>query len=286
MRRWSIALIAAASTIALTQIASAADLPVKAPRYAPPPPPLPLSWTGWYVGLNAGGDWGTSDSSTTVGTGGGFFSFAGGSCFTTSCQVNIPDVASAGDQSTDTNGFTGGGQAGFNWQTGNIVLGLETDFQYFRSAGSSSKTVPLISGLPGSVTVTSSMSTDWLFTLRPRLGWAVNNWLFYATGGLAVTKLNADWTFNETRFSNSAAGSASETKAGWTVGGGVEAMLPGRWVIGAEYLYVNFDDVSATAGANLPSGCNGPGFCGVPDPFTHSADLKANIVRARLSKLF
>lgn len=263
--------------------ALAADLPpAPAPVYkAPPMVPEPVaSWTGFYLGLNAGGNWGTSDSSTTVVSPGDFF---GAVCFppTNACVVNTVDVQNAGAQKTSTSGFVGGGQIGYNWQTGAVVLGLEADFEYFRSAGSSSGTVGLVSGAAGSVTVTSSMTTDWLFTARPRLGWAINNWLIYGTGGLAVSELKPSWTFSETAFGNAAGASFTQTRAGWTVGGGVETMLPGRWSIGVEYLFVDFSNVSATTPIVLPLG-GGP----TPQNFLHSADLETNIVRLRLNKAF
>src|SRR5262249_60740858 len=69
MRR-SLALISAVSFIAFTQYASAADLPRKASAYTPPPPAPILTWTGWYVGLNAGGIWaknsGFNDTATSL----------------------------------------------------------------------------------------------------------------------------------------------------------------------------------------------------------------------------
>jgi outer membrane immunogenic protein len=264
-------------TFAVSGVALAADLPLKAPAPIAAPP----LWTGFYAGLNAGGNWGHSDSSTEVVSGGDFF--ASPICFppANGCVVNTIDVHTAGAQRTDTSGFTGGAQAGYNWQTGNLVLGLEGDIDYFRSAGTSSKTVGLVSGRAGHVIVTSSMSTDWLFTLRPRVGWAVDNWLFYGTGGLAVTDLKPSWTFNETAFGNSAVGSFTDTKAGWTVGAGIETMLPGKWILGAEYLFVKFDNASQTVPVVLPLG-GGP----APQNFSHSADLESNIVRARVSKGF
>jgi outer membrane immunogenic protein len=258
--------------------AVAADMAVKA---SPPPPPAIATWTGFYLGVNAGGNWGTSDSSTSVVSPGDFF---GPSCFppTNTCDVNTVDVQNAGSQKTRTSGFVGGFQAGYNWQSGNTMLGIETDFEYLRSAGSSSRTVNLVSGNPGTVTVGSSMSTNGLFTLRPRLGWVINNnWLVYATGGLAVSDLRPSWTFSETAFGNTAAGSLSDTKAGWTIGGGVEAMLPDKWILGAEYLFVDFSNVSGTVPVVLPLG-GGP----APQNFLHSADLQTNIVRLRLSKQF
>jgi outer membrane immunogenic protein len=262
---------------AASGLAFAADMAVKAPPSAPAPV---YNWTGWYAGVNAGGNWGTSDSSTNgVGVGG---LFTAPDCFPpdSDCVLNAVDFQNAGVLKTDTSGFVGGGQAGYNWQKGNVVLGLETEFEYFRSAGTSSNTVETVQKT-GTLTVTSSMSTNWLFTLRPRLGWAVDNWLVYATGGLAVTDLKPGFSYSDTTsLLSSGAGSFSDTKAGWTVGGGVETMLPDRWVLGVEYLFVKFDNVAATVPVTITP------FSPPPQNFSHTADLQANIVRARLSKLF
>ena len=275
-----LALAAAAVSILFTGAASAADPPT---TYTKAPPPQILSWAGFYAGINAGGNWGTSSESLDVTSRGGFF---GPPCFPPAnvCGVNVVDVRNAGLQKLNTSGFTGGGQVGYNWQTGATVFGVEADLNYFRGAGNGSRTVGLglVLGVPETVTVGESMSTDWLFTLRPRIGWAINNnWLLYATGGLAVTNLKAGWTFRETVFGNVAAGSASGTKAGWTVGAGVETKFSGGWGLGLEYLYVRFDNISGTVPVVLPAG-GGP----VAQNFTENADLQSNIVRAKLNYHF
>jgi outer membrane immunogenic protein len=250
----------------------AADMAVKAPA------PAISNWSGFYVGVNAGDEWGTSDPSTSIAAPGPFF---GPGCFPplSNCVVNTIDVQNAGAQKTHTHGFTGGAQAGYNLQSGSIVYGVEADFQSFRAIGSSTKTVNDVSG-NGTVTVGSSISTEWLFTLRPRAGVVVNNnWLFYVTGGLAVSKLNSSWTYADTTFGDANAGSFSKVETGWTAGAGVEAMLPQNWIIGAEYLFVDLGNVSATIPTVISTDT-------APDFINHSADLKSNIVRLRLSKHF
>ena len=248
--------------------ATAADMSVKAP--VAPPTAAVFSWTGFYVGLNAGGNWGTSHTSTVIGFVGDHFGTCG--------QICVDLFAPAGNpQSFKTSGFTGGIQGGYNWQFGYFVAGVEVDFQYFRSAGSTSITVPH-GILAFTRTVNTSISTDWLFTARPRLGVAAGNWLFYGTGGLAVTELKASWRYSDTIGTARENASASSTKAGWVAGGGVETALPGNWLIGAEYLYVKFSGVSAAG--NIIRVAN-------DDVLRHSGtDLSANIVRARLSRKF
>src|SRR5262245_46358260 len=116
MRRLSLTAVAAASTVAFTQIASAADLPRKSPVYAPPSPVY--NWTGFYVGANAGGAWGRDNVSTTGSIGAGLFA------------IDNAAVTSAASPTIDPTGFTGGIQLGYNWQTGNVVWGIEGDFDY------------------------------------------------------------------------------------------------------------------------------------------------------------
>ena len=108
--------IAAAALTAVGAIAAqAADLPTRKEAPAPVFVPPPFTWTGFYVGLNAGGIWGTGGTQTTLYN-------AGFPLLTT----YWPNGSLGGGQS----GFIGGGQAGYNWQTGMFVLGVETDFDW------------------------------------------------------------------------------------------------------------------------------------------------------------
>jgi outer membrane immunogenic protein len=274
VRRLQFAVLATA-VLGAASSASAADMAMKAPVSAPA---SVNSWTGWYVGLNAGGDWGTSNSNLSADLVSG--DFFGNDCQgpSSGCNVNIDDVAGAGRQRFRTSGFSGGVMGGYNWQSGHWLLGIETDFAYFRSAGSGTNSVSLVSDPLGSSRSIAniSTSTDWLFTLRPRVGFVENNWLFYATGGLAVTQLRATWNWTETAFGTGESTSASSTRAGWTIGGGVETMLPQNWIVGAEYLYINVPGVSAHSSPVLDGTA--------PESFNHSADLQTNLVRVRISK--
>jgi outer membrane immunogenic protein len=257
--------------------ALAADIPTKAPAYKAALPPAPtFNWTGFYVGVNAGGNWGTANTSTTVGES------ATGTFYGPVVRAAINGVITA-PRSFDTAGFTGGIHGGYNWQLGNLLAGIELDVEYFRSTGSN--TVSGAYAGPATATVSSSISTDWLFTARPRLGVLSNNWLFYGTGGLAVTRIKASWNFADSgqigpASATSESASVSSTKAGWVIGGGIETALPGKILLGAEYLYVQFGNVSATSNAVSAGGIV------FTNPITHTIDLRSNIVRARLSKQF
>jgi outer membrane immunogenic protein len=270
MKKISTLICAVATMTAISAPAVAADMAVKA---APAPVVALYNWTGFYVGLNAGYAWGDSNHDST------FTCPVAGTC-----PVNVPAnqalFAAIGSGSLSPAGFTGGAQAGYNWQSANFVFGLETDFNALNlkatrlGAAPSTNTASIFS-------TSSSISTDWLFTFRGRIGVTVApTVLLYGTGGLAVT---------DARLSNAAAvtppgpaagaSTSSQTLTGWTAGGGVEWALSRNWTLKGEYLYVNFGSLSTTT--NLA----GAGFAN-PDTFTTSAKLNAHIARAGVNYRF
>ena len=250
-------------------VASAADMP-PAPVYTKAPVAAPYSWTGFYVGLNAGGAWSHANSNTST------------SCTSASCyfiDTNTTNLFnSVGAQRDTASGFVGGAQAGFNWQMGNFVTGLETDFQSFRQNGNGSGSAVYPTLAPATFTVSQSFSTDWLWTLRPRLGIAMNSWLFYATGGVAITEVKANWLFLD-NFADTEAATMSKTMTGWTIGGGIEYAVVNGWSVKAEYLYLDFGHAQLTSN-NLLDGGTFP----VPlQPFLHSVSLTSNVFRLGLN---
>lgn len=270
-----------AAMLGCAATAQAADLPVRAPA-AIPVAVAAYNWAGWYVGINAGGAFGHSnDPTSTVVSPLGYFNV-----------TSVPVVNAVGNQTSDPKGFTGGIQAGYNWQTGNWVAGIEAEFDYFGLKGSNTGSGIFPCCAPSGFTITSSIKTTWLATVRGRLGFAANNWLFYATGGAAFTNLKGNFTYTDNCFQVPACGGApggpftteaaafSKTKAGWALGTGVEAGLWDRWTVKAEYLYVDFGRVSAVGAISAPPGI-------VPaaanNPFTHSVDLRSHIVRVGLN---
>jgi outer membrane immunogenic protein len=130
---------------------------------------------------------------------------------------------------SNTSSASGGGQIGYNWQPGWLLLGAETDIQGMGLRNSS-----LLNGTRGG-TITSNNSADYLGTVRGRVGVARGRWLVYATGGLAYTTVNHDGT-GVTGISGNYSG--SNDKTGYTVGTGIEWAFLDRWSAKAEYLYV------------------------------------------------
>jgi outer membrane immunogenic protein len=235
--------------LAFSTHASAADMAVKAPP--PPPPPPSCTWCGFYVGLNAGGDF--DDRSNVETTSVNTFRSSGllagqlASAVTALSNFSAP-VGSAG--------FIGGGQFGYNWQWAPMwLVGLEADIQGVAGKGSSSvgSTIPVNATNTLIQAAEVSGGIDYLGTVRGRLGFLPTpNWLIYGTGGLAYGGVSSSTTINQlvTAAPNvvppsfSGTGSFSDTRVGWAAGAGFEWMFLRNWTAKLEYLH--YDLGSAT----------------------------------------
>jgi outer membrane immunogenic protein len=233
----------------------------------PAPAPAPVySWTGWYAGFNVGGIWGgdpislstTNQQVCIAGCGGGLATAAASAQGTT------------GVFSGNTSGFIGGAQFGYNWQFGNSwVAGFEADIQGVGDGinQTGGGTFALV-GFPPPLGVTTNLSVtkelDYFGTVRGRLGWlAYPSLLVYGTGGLAYGGVKSSLTVNQTlngpfggvALNPSANGAISQTRTGWTAGGGFEWMVAPQWSVKLEYLY--YDLGSVTYNALLVNACPG-----------------------------
>jgi outer membrane immunogenic protein len=249
-------LLASAAVVTIAAPAVAADLPpvaVKAPAYAPV-----YNWTGFYIGANLGGGFSTASDSGSL--------------------LNATGATVLGPTGTSTtlSGVIGGGQFGYNLQTGNMVFGLEADFDGSGETGSSN-----FASAVG--TTTTSHRENWLSTVRGRLGWAADRWLFYVTGGVAIENLGHNTTFAPTGGATVPVIGETVTRAGYTVGGGVETALWGNWTAGVEYLYID-------TGNFTTSGTPGAAFLALPGntavAVTDAQRFQNNVIRARLDFRF
>jgi outer membrane immunogenic protein len=142
------------------------------PAYVPPPPP-PM-WTGFYVGLNAGGTWGDSNNVTTSAS--PFYWYSGTSWVS---EAVVSSMLASGHDSVNNSGFIGGGQIGYNWQFANtFVAGVEADIQGVAGAGSSAASSGI--GVPWYYPTEAILSArsvsgrlDYLGTVRGRIGYLV-----------------------------------------------------------------------------------------------------------------
>jgi outer membrane immunogenic protein len=215
---------------ALATPAGAADI---LPFYRAPPFGPVATWTGFYVGVNAG--WTGSWTDRALNTG----ADTGAAGLGTAVQHGAIPVQAT----LHNNGFLGGGQIGFNWQfEGNWVAGIEADFDGLSAKSSVAVAFPGNTIIPP-ITTSYNRELDSVGTVRARLGYLSSaTWLWYATGGLA---------YGETKFGTGAACplwtppcgltavSSSALSFGWTFGGGVEWQFAPAWTLRAEYLYVD-----------------------------------------------
>jgi outer membrane immunogenic protein len=235
-------LIAGAALTALIGTeAFAADMPLK----APPKPIVTCNWCGFYVGANGGYAW-SHDSMTTTSTPtpDAVLGVVPG------VSEGIAALSAGGVPIGHSNGFIGGVQAGYNWQTGNFLAGVEADIQGLSHTGGSGTITQtaVVVGSPVTSTQTGTASVSYLGTLRGRLGIVANqNWLLYVTGGLAYGGVKANDSIVQTStngFSGAGFGSLSTTRAGWALGAGTEWMFAPKWSVKAEYLHYDLGTAS------------------------------------------
>ena len=156
--------------------------------------------------------------------------------------------------SFDVSGGLVGGTIGYNWQLGQWVFGLEGDIDWSDIRGSTS------SGFCAGTSCETR--NNWLGTARIRIGYAFDRFLPYVTGGLA---------FGDVKGSMAGFGSSTDTNAGWTLGGGIEATIAGPWTAKVEYLYVDLGNMN----------CSG-GSCAL----STNVDFHTNIVRGGINYRF
>jgi outer membrane immunogenic protein len=210
------------------------------PAYTPPPPPPPAySWTGCYVGASAGYAGGKSNHTTV-----------GNSVLTSTLGVPTAISAPAGSSiagDLNLSGFIGGFQGGCNYQVGAWVIGFEGDGSAFNKEGQNFETALAPFDVRRAAWI-SQTQERWLVTARGRLGlsgwgWFGDRTLLYVTGGGAWAKIDTSEFLIGANSSSPANGhQESNTRSGWTVGGGIEYPLGYGWSVKSEYLYVKFDD--------------------------------------------
>jgi outer membrane immunogenic protein len=226
------AALAVVAVFGFASVASAADMPVKAPVYKAPVMVID-PWVGPYVGVNIGYSWGpwNTDSNETI------FNFESS---TVSPKVN---------------GILGGVQAGYNWRLApQWIWGIEGDIQITGEKASDSwtdrevrsiVTTDFVGRLGGPATLSSEWKFPWFGTLRLRAGYnPAENWLLYVTGGLAVGESKYSFNFSQpgaaqVPSATTYALSQTSTNVGFAVGGGVEVKLDRHWSVKAEYLYID-----------------------------------------------
>ena len=291
---------AAISLLLMSSISAiAADLP--SIKSAPVAAPAPI-WTGFYAGLNAGGAWVNNND------------------LNTSTQLLYPNQTTAGLYTakilsgprdlSNSLGFIGGGQIGYNWQVPvsgfNVVAGIETDIQGAAGAngdlnfwsfnpnaqnGSQNN-----NSFSNTTNIQSNSSLNWLGTVRGRLGYLVTPSLFvYGTGGLAYggydlgikNFINSeDASPTNYHFLVSGRSGNPKTMVGWTAGGGVEWMFLSNWSLKTEYLFYDLGNTGNMFFNDAYGYADAAGLFSRISVTNFSQRVNGNIIRAGMNYHF
>lgn len=219
-------LFCACAALALTLVAGPEALPSGKEMKQVAPAPLPeCNWSGFYIGLNVGGQWGHSeDKDHDYNVGGSF-------------GLDKP-------WGYDESGVVAGGQVGYNFQWNWLVLGVEAEGGFMNLDGRGTEP-----GSPGRDTY-GKTDSDFFTTIRGRLGVAFGHWLFYGTGGGIGVNYETRVIDNcDTSPCGDDLINAGKTEFdwGWTGGGGIEYMFGCHWTVRGEYLRYELDEQSFEA---------------------------------------
>jgi outer membrane immunogenic protein len=250
MRRFQCALLATVALIGFASIASAADLPMKAPVYKAPLATV-ASWTGCYLGGNVGYGWAPTKWSDPV--------FAGGPL--------------TGELASHTaEGVVGGGQIGCDYQIGRWVFGIQGMFDASGMKGQSLNTFSLSEGF----NITDATKLPWTATLTGRIGYTLQPiTLLYIKGGFAWVR--AEYTeCCEQVFDTTDDGFAKVTRTGWTVGVGLEHMFQPHWSAFLEYDFIGLGTDAITFTPTNPT----------RSPFVYSIHQDVQMVLAGVNYRF
>jgi outer membrane immunogenic protein len=209
-------------------------------------PTVAANWNGFYLGGNFGSGTGRNRTALT--------------------DLSIP---ATDEFNLSPDGFNGGIQAGYNWQVGNTVFGIEADIQ-----GASLEDNKTCFDCGGAPSLVHNAKLPWFGTVRGRLGYSVGPSLFYATGGLAYGSVK-----NSIDLTGIDSVSFTQTRTGWTVGAGIETpftllgLFGPNWTSKTEYLYVDLGRVTN-------------GFTLNATPGVLSTDVQQHIFRTGLNYHF
>jgi outer membrane immunogenic protein len=228
-------LLGSTMLLGLAASAAAADLQV----YSKAPPPL-WSWTGFYFGIQGGAGWGTTEDSVTA-----FQCITpGGVCG----PVTVFTPAGALKSNYGINGLHGGGTAGFNWQNGPVVFGVEGDISGSNIDGSGDCANSLGHAFnAGNPSASCNTKLTWFATLTGRVGVVVDRALLFVKGGAAWGHFDQNSTIGFVTGGPGGlflAGAIGNDRVGYTVGTGIEYALWNSWSAKVEYDFMDFGNKS------------------------------------------
>ena len=253
----------------------AADWPLMGPQLYPSAPRMAVDWTGIYFGANAGYGWAQGSSNTVFNGATTNTLLASGLVIpagaTTPLGLGATELGNTGlFSSSSPRGGIAGGQIGFNWQAGLVVVGAELDAQW--SGQSNAVLLTCTPPTPG-CTASEAIKIRSLTTGRARIGLAFDWLMPYVTAGGALVNARNDLTVNVGGLSASFP-PLSGTTLGWTAGAGVDVALSSNWSARLEYLHIRANGITSSVSI--------PGFIG-NGTAAETASYRDNIVRVGLN---
>lgn len=239
-------------------------------------------WHGPYLGAYLGDAFGYNRASTNTG------SVTDTSYFTTTADINT--VNNAGTYSSNPNVGIVGIQAGQDWGWQEIVFGVAADYSTL-SLGSSKRVMnATYPDNSDQYSIHTSINTNWLFTLRSRLGYQANLFcptLFYVTGGFALAKLKVSNNFTDnSSYLGMGGGNTSKNQIGWTLGGGIEFAVIKHLSVDLEYAYVDIPSIKTINSISNTSGGFGIAPQSLTNPLSTTARFHANLLKLGLNYRF
>jgi len=228
MRRISLAAIAI--VVLIIAVLSAGIRNASAESTSPARSASAFNWSGFYIGGQFGGGWGTVQSTQ----------LASGSSYPVGFAYN----------SSHPSGLLGGVYGGFNYQFNKVVLGIDVDYSWANLSGSAATLDPA-----GVVNNIQPRKANWISTATGRVGYAVNDWLIFGKGGWAWAQETSGNTVYIIATGAPVAGSiATHLRNGWTIGTGVEWAFAPNWVAKLEYEYIRLTSLQLNGGLNTLTG--------------------------------
>ena len=240
-----------------------------------------VHWQGPYVGAYLGGGIANNQISTNTGN------VTDSSYFPTTVDVNA--VSGAGSVSNTPNSAIAGIQAGHDWVWQQMIYGVVIDYgaMPLHTSNTVNKIYPDNSS---TYSVYTSMSTNWLMTLRGRVGYeTVMHWpsLAYFTAGMAIAQLRVNTSFNDNSPLLGRGGSnSSQNQIGWTAGLGVELATYEHVTFDIEYSYIKLPAVKVASNIANSAGGFGVPVNSLNSPFTTTGEFHASLIKLGVNYRF
>ncbi len=239
-------------------------------------------WQGSYLGAYLGGGFGNSDLTTHTGT------VTSTSYFITTADINA--VNYAGTSGNNLNTVIAGVQAGHDWVWKQMLYGVVMDYGMLSLNSTNRVNGNTYPDNSDQYSIFTSLRTNWLFTLRGRLGYLVTlRWpsVLYLTGGMAMTQLKVKNNFSDnSSYVGTGGNTTSQNQLGWTAGAGIELLTWEHASVDLEYLYVSIPSVKTTSSISNTAGGFGVPVQSLTSSFSTKGELYTSLLKVALNYRF